>query len=167
MSDNETEVCGSRGKLLFQYIEQERPYTRQPLSTQAAILGTRFPELSNYRSCDLLPSSWICVAWYPIYRIPVGPTQEEVEACFLTLHSLSTQSEGYSKRVDGQNGRFPRVSLPALGMFSYKLNGSMISPRDPDERDKEHDLWMTAYHWLNKVESYFPDFQFFVNRYST
>jgi len=31
---------------------------------------------------------------YPIYGIPAGPTQRDLDACFLTYHSLSTQFAG-------------------------------------------------------------------------
>lgn len=39
---------------------------------------------------DLLSKSWLSVAWYPIYRIPTGPTLRDLAACFLTFHPLST-----------------------------------------------------------------------------
>lgn len=87
-------------------------------------LALRFPKLKTLRSCDLLSCSWISVAWYntvipifaskqtraqnadvtyrslwyccryPIYRIPVGPTLEDLNACFLTFHSLNTPASG-------------------------------------------------------------------------
>jgi len=59
-------------------------------SLQISVLASQFPELKTLRSCDLSPSSWISVAWYPIYRIPMGPTLQNLDACFLTYHSLST-----------------------------------------------------------------------------
>ena len=31
---------------------------------------------------------------YPIYRIPTGPTLKDLDACFLTFHSLSTPMRG-------------------------------------------------------------------------
>lgn len=31
---------------------------------------------------------------YPIYRIPMGPTLKDFDACFLTYHSLSTPMAG-------------------------------------------------------------------------
>ncbi|KAL4290270.1 hypothetical protein GQ457_14G016440 [Hibiscus cannabinus] len=36
-------------------------------------------------------SSWISVAWYPIYRIQMGPTLQNLDACFSAHHSLSLQ----------------------------------------------------------------------------
>jgi hypothetical protein len=31
---------------------------------QVSVLAGRFPALKTFRSCDLLPSSWMSVAWY-------------------------------------------------------------------------------------------------------
>lgn len=59
-------------------------------SLQISVLASHFPGLKTLNSCDLSPSSWISVAWYPIYRIPMGPTLQNLDACFLTYHSLST-----------------------------------------------------------------------------
>lgn len=42
--------------------------------------------------CLLLFPSWR----YPIYRIPTGPTLQNLDACFLTYHSLSTPAGGKS-----------------------------------------------------------------------
>nr|KAJ0210642.1 hypothetical protein LSAT_V11C400223950 [Lactuca sativa] len=64
------------------------------LLQQILDLAQRFPEMKSLRSCDLLPSSWLSVAWYPIYRIPIGPTLKDLDACFLTFHSLHTPTTG-------------------------------------------------------------------------
>ncbi|KAF3793838.1 hypothetical protein EJ110_NYTH09089 [Nymphaea thermarum] len=104
--------------LMFEFFEQNPPYNRQPLTDKACIrfrfhfpvldlhflclileLAIQFPKLKTLRSCDLLPASWISVAWYPIYRIPMGPTLQDLDACFLTFHSLSTPFKDYISRV--------------------------------------------------------------------
>lgn len=82
--------------LVFEYLEQEQPHHRKPLADKISALASQFPDLRTYRSCDLLPSSWLSVAWYPIYRIPVGPTLQNLDASFLTIHSLSTHFKGVS-----------------------------------------------------------------------
>ncbi|KAH9327150.1 hypothetical protein KI387_007328, partial [Taxus chinensis] len=75
----------------FQYFERAIPYSREPLADKISSLSKSiFPQLKTLRSVDLLPSSWLSVAWYPIYRIPTGPTLQHLAACFLTFHSLST-----------------------------------------------------------------------------
>ncbi|KAJ0581766.1 hypothetical protein HanRHA438_Chr04g0186761 [Helianthus annuus] len=172
--DNKTEACGSRGKLAFEFMEREQPYTRKTLSDKASVLVSQFPELSQYRSCDLSSSSWISVAWYPIYRIPVGPTLKDLEASFLTLHPLSTQPGSYSgsefssKNADGVNGTLDlssKIRLPVIGLASYKLKGSIISPCDPQERKKENDLFEAANKWLTNLRAHLPDYQFFLRRH--
>lgn len=41
-------------------------------------------------------TSWFLFLFrYPIYRIPTGPTLQDLEACFLTFHSLSTSLQGF------------------------------------------------------------------------
>ncbi|XP_011082436.1 uncharacterized protein LOC105165206 [Sesamum indicum] len=91
-SGSEADIANSPGRTLFQFLEHEQPHNCRPLTDKISALPSQYPELRKCRSCDLLPSSWICVAWYPIYRIPIGPTLRDLDACFLTFHSLSTQS---------------------------------------------------------------------------
>jgi hypothetical protein len=31
---------------------------------QVSILASKYPDLKTFRSCDLLPTSWMSVAWY-------------------------------------------------------------------------------------------------------
>ncbi|GER42765.1 hypothetical protein STAS_19574 [Striga asiatica] len=93
-----SEVAHSHGQPVFQFLEHEQPYNRRPLADKISLLVSQYPELSKFKSCDLLPSSWICVAWYPIYRIPIGPTLQDLDASFLTFHSLSTQPKRKQKR---------------------------------------------------------------------
>jgi len=80
--------------LKFQFMEQASPYSRAPLSDTVARLAETDPELASMRSDDLHPSSWMSVAWYPIYRIPTGRSLRDLSACFLTYHALSTAHRG-------------------------------------------------------------------------
>ena len=80
--------------LKFQFMEQASPYSRAPLSDTVARLAETDPELASIRSDDLHPSSWMSVAWYPIYRIPTGRSLRDLSACFLTYHALSTAHGG-------------------------------------------------------------------------
>ncbi|KAH9683682.1 hypothetical protein KPL71_027761 [Citrus sinensis] len=63
-SSEESEICNPPGQLIFEYLEHDPPFSREPLADKIGILASRFPELRTYKSCDLLPSSWISVAWY-------------------------------------------------------------------------------------------------------
>ena len=73
---------------IFEHLERDPPYGREPLTDkvhflqnscllqtssvqnlivhalQVSILARRFPALKTFKSCDLLPSSWMSVAWY-------------------------------------------------------------------------------------------------------
>ena len=77
---------------LFEFFETDPPPFRPPLFERMKRLGesSGIPNLWSTRLADLHESSWICVAWYPIYRVPDGP----LRTCFLTYHILG---------VDGVN----------------------------------------------------------------
>lgn len=78
-----------RGRVLFEYNETRPPHMREPLTDCIDTLAARCPELTSLRSCDLDPSSWFSVAWYPLYRLQAtGRTIRDLNACFLTYHQL-------------------------------------------------------------------------------
>ncbi|KAH1098463.1 hypothetical protein J1N35_015384 [Gossypium stocksii] len=99
-------------------------------------LAFQFPELKTLKSCDLLSSSWISLAWYyylvflkVIFKlvIPTGSTLKDLDACFLTYHFLHTPVEG------GQSAQAPvvtglnnmdgglKMQLPVFGLASYRF----------------------------------------------
>ncbi|KAG8370627.1 hypothetical protein BUALT_Bualt13G0003000 [Buddleja alternifolia] len=175
LSLGDQSVSNSAGGMVFQFLEHERPYYRRPLTDKISALVSQFPDLGKCRSCDLLPTSWICVAWYPIYRIPIGPTLRDLDACFLTFHSLSTQSRsnvppqfhpGNTRTVRGFVDPTPKISLPVFGLASYKLKGSIVSPCGPQECELENSLLQSAESWLRQLEVILPDYQFFRAHFS-
>ena len=88
--------------LKFQFMEQASPYSRAPLSDTVASLAASDPAVNTLRSEHLHPSSWMSVAWYPIYRIPTGRSLRDLSACFLTYHSLSTARGGNARGELGE-----------------------------------------------------------------
>jgi hypothetical protein len=82
------------GYLYLQYFERSAPYTRVPLMDKINELAQRYPGLMSLRSVDLSPASWMSVAWYPIYHIPMGRTIKDLSTCFLTYHTLSSSFQG-------------------------------------------------------------------------
>lgn len=166
-SSSDDSEAGSQGGLLFEYLERDLPYIREPLACKILDLARRFPELKTLRSCDMLPTSWISVAWYPIYRIPTGPTLKDLDACFLTFHNLSTPMTGdsteptpkmsYPNGTDGVH----KISLPIFGLASYKLKGSMWLPNGSSERQMSNSLLQAADNLLRRLHVNHPDFQFF------
>ncbi|KAG8382855.1 hypothetical protein BUALT_Bualt05G0122600 [Buddleja alternifolia] len=169
-SSDEGESGSSQGCLLFEYLERDPPYCREPLANKISDLALRFPELKRLQSCDLHPSSWISVAWYPIYRIPTGPTLKDLDACFLTFHSLHTPMTGsevvnppivtYPTETDG----VPQFSLPVFGLASYKYKISLWTPNAGRQRQMADTLMQAADNWLNLLQVNHPDFSFFCRR---
>ncbi|KAG7023306.1 hypothetical protein SDJN02_14331 [Cucurbita argyrosperma subsp. argyrosperma] len=158
-----------RSGLLFQFLEQDLPYQRVPLADKIFDLAYQFPGLKTLRSCDILPASWISVAWYPIYRIPTGPTLKDLDACFLTYHSLSTpiRGNGHGQApamiYPNDNDGIPKVSLPVFGLASYKLKGSIWAQNCVKEHQMANSLMQAAEKWLRRLQVNQPDFQFFAS----
>ncbi|KFK27552.1 hypothetical protein AALP_AA8G398400 [Arabis alpina] len=167
-SSDESEVSSnSHGDLVFQYLESAMPFGREPLADKISNLSSQFPALRTYRSCDLSPSSWVSVAWYPIYRIPLGQSLQNLDACFLTFHSLSTPSRGTSNE-EGQSSSKSvapsKVQLPTFGLASYKFKQSVWCPEtDVDENQRVGTLLRAAEEWLRGLKVTLPDFRHFVS----
>ncbi|XP_042379028.1 uncharacterized protein LOC121971701 isoform X1 [Zingiber officinale] len=163
--------CGhSQPDLLFEYLEQDPPFVREPLFDKISDLAGHFPALKSLKSCDLLPSSWISVAWYPIYRIPTGPTLKDLDACFLTFHSLSPPMKGKECPTafvaQGVNG-VAVVSLPTFGLASYKFRGSIWTPNGGREFQLVNSLVQEAEKWVRRLNVDHPDYSFFASRGAT
>lgn len=173
-SSDEAESFNSTGRLLFEYLERDLPYSREPLADKISDLASRFPQLKTMRSCDLLPYSWISVAWYPIYRIPTGQTLKDLDACFLTYHSLHTPIRdsqtppipfaAYPCKTNGAE----KVPLRIFGLASYKFNGSSLWMRNGGvEHQLAYNLSRAADQWLRDLQVNHPDFLFFSRRDAT
>lgn len=173
-SSNEGESSSFPGVLVFEYLEHDAPYSREPLADKISILASRFPELKTYRSCDLSPSSWVSVAWYPIYRIPTGPTLQNLDSCFLTFHSLSTPIHGVQNEWQCHYGSCARevpngfdmalkLSLPIFGMACYKFKLSVWDQNGIDECQRANSLLLAADEWLRLLNVNHPDYKFFVS----
>ncbi|CAL5066223.1 unnamed protein product [Urochloa decumbens] len=161
---------------IFEYLETDPPFGREPLTDKVSILASKFPDLKTLRSCDLLPTSWMSVAWYPIYRIPTGPTLKDLDACFLTFHYLSTPTKDTDPatpacpRVGGLNHCMDaagKLILPVFGLASYKLRSSIWSSNRPEEQQHAASLMQAADDWLRHRQVYHPDYRFFLTHYNT
>lgn len=133
--------CGEADQLeiLFEYFESEQPQRRRPLYDMINELarGNASPRgrvqgdgtiLKSASICDLHPTSWYSVAWYPIYRIPEG----NFRAAFLTYHSLShlvqRQTEPISACLDVS------VVSPVVGLQTYNAQGECwFQPRHSED----------------------------------
>ncbi|XP_042036449.1 uncharacterized protein LOC121782600 [Salvia splendens] len=169
-SSDDGESGSSEGSLLFEYLARDQPYCREPLADKISDLARDFPELTTLRSCDLLPSSWLSVAWYPIYRIPTGPTLKDLDACFLTFHSLHTPMTGNEAvhpllvTPPSESDGVSQISLPAFGLASYKYKVSLWTPNAGNQPEIANSLMQAADDWLNSLRVHHPDFSFFCRR---
>ncbi|XVF09550.1 hypothetical protein REPUB_Repub07fG0103900 [Reevesia pubescens] len=158
-SSDDCETGNSRDHLLFEFFEQDTPYSREPLADKIFDLACKYPGLKTLRSCDLLPISWISVAWYPIYRIPTGPTIKDLDTCFLTYHSLCTPMEGSGSGqkpfivYPNESDSIPMILLPVFGMASYKFKGSMWTQNGVSERQHAKSLMQAAENWLRLLQA--------------
>ncbi|XP_074575199.1 uncharacterized protein LOC141831683 isoform X2 [Curcuma longa] len=164
-SSDDGDCRHSQSDLLFEYLEHDPPFVRVPLFDKISDLAGHFPALKSLRSCDLLPSSWISVAWYPIYRIPTGPSLRDLDACFLTFHSLSTPMKerptaSAPQRVNG----VPIVTLPTFGLAPYKFRGSIWTPNGGAEFQLVSSLRQAAENWVRYLNVDHPDYCFFASR---
>ncbi|MCO5549846.1 hypothetical protein L7F22_003320 [Adiantum nelumboides] len=115
----------------FEYFERGSPYNRAPLAGKISELAAGVPELFSLDSNELLPASWFSVAWYPIYRIPIGGSMSDLSTCFLTFHALWT---------------------PPIWQGQNDFNGELLSPYDHSTKlgfsDLEHQSRNKQEQWL-------------------
>lgn len=163
---------------VWSYFETISPYSRVPLIDKIADLSRGFEPgqdpLRSLRSLDLLPNSWFSVAWYPIYRIPTGPTLRDLDACFLTFHPLSKplKAEDTFMRPSCCRDVCVTQTVPALepqplrafGLASYKLRGAVWASNP--ERRQVVTLQKSADDHLKhlRVQHLHSDFNYFTSR---
>ncbi|RAL45334.1 hypothetical protein DM860_014744 [Cuscuta australis] len=158
------------GYLYFQYFERSTPYGRVPLMDMISGLAQRYPGLMSLRSVDLSPASWMAVAWYPIYHIPMGKTSKDLSTCFLTFHTISSSFQGAEVEGDLKSvSRNPKgrggggVPLPPFGLASYKMQGDVwVSDKSGKDQERVVSLLSVADSWLKQLGVQHHDFNYFV-----
>ncbi|XP_026663272.1 uncharacterized protein LOC103714644 [Phoenix dactylifera] len=166
--DNLWHLRDRLGYLYFRYFETSAPYGRVPLKDKISELAQEFPGLSTLRSVDLSPASWMAVAWYPIYHIPLRRTVKDLSACFLTYHTLSSsfqdagpheEMECAERRKKDREG----ISLPPFGLATYKMQGRVwVSGGDGRDLDRLLSLFSAADSWLKQLGVQHHDFNYFM-----
>ncbi|BAF10507.1 uncharacterized protein [Oryza sativa Japonica Group] len=139
------------GCLNFQYNEWSSPYERVPLADKVAELAQHYPCLTSLSSAQLSPSSWMSVAWYPIYHIPARGNLKGLSTCFLTYHSLSSVFQD-----NVEEGRSV-VGVSPFGLATYRAEGKLWTS------SRSSDLFWAASSWLKQLRAYHPDFIFFTS----
>ncbi|XP_047319376.1 uncharacterized protein LOC124922708 [Impatiens glandulifera] len=177
------------GSLYFQLFDISTPYSRVPLKDKICGLAERYPGLMNLRSVDLSPASWMAVAWYPIYHIPMGRTIKDLSTCFLTYHTLSSSFQDRDdddedddelgsgmkrkmmmmkkKRKEGEGERERHeveeeegVRLSPFGLATYKMKGDVWATGRDQER--LFSLVSVADSWLKQLRVQHHDFNYFL-----
>ncbi|GMI99680.1 hypothetical protein like AT4G03420 [Hibiscus trionum] len=166
--DSVWHVNNRLGYLYFQYFETSTPYARVPLVDKINGLCGRFPGLMSLRSVDLSPASWMAVAWYPIYHIPMGRTVKDLSTCFLTYHTLSSSFQDMEPEEDGVEGAGGKrkegdgISVPPFGLATYKMQGDVwLSGDFGRDREKVVSLSSVADSWLKQLRVQHHDFNYF------
>ncbi|CAH8320381.1 unnamed protein product [Eruca vesicaria subsp. sativa] len=155
------------GYLYLQYFDRSAPYTRVPLMDKINELAQRYPGLMSLRSIDLSPASWMSVAWYPIYHIPMGRTIKDLSTSFLTYHTLSSSFQdmepddngGDKERLMRKEGE--DITLPSFGMATYKMQGNVWLSHDHDDQERLVSLHSVADSWLKQLRVQHHDFNYF------
>lgn len=154
------------GYLYFQHFERSTPYERVPLMDKICMLSEKYPGLMSLRSVDLSPASWMAVAWYPIYHIPMGRTIKDLSTCFLTYHTLSSSFQDIDN--EDQNGILKKkkeegIHLPPFGLATYKMQGDVwISGGSGEDQEKLVSLLHVAGSWLKQLNVQHHDFNYFL-----
>ncbi|XP_071693859.1 uncharacterized protein [Rutidosis leptorrhynchoides] len=154
------------GHLYFQYFDRSTPYGRVPLMDKVCTLSKKFPGLMSLRSVDLSPATWMAVAWYPIYHIPMGRTIKDLSTCFLTYHTLSSSFQDMDIE-DAKNGfsntnrkEEEGIRLPPFGLATYKMQGDVWVSSTKDQ-EKLASLVSIADSWLRQLGVQHHDFNHF------
>ncbi|KAI8558604.1 hypothetical protein RHMOL_Rhmol04G0108600 [Rhododendron molle] len=157
------------GYLYCQYFEIIAPYGRVPLMDKITELAQRYPRLMSLRSVDLSPASWMAVAWYPIYHIPMGRNVRDLSTCFLTFHTLSSsfQDLDLESGLEGVEKRKRRqgegISLSPFGLATYKMQGGVwVSQNSGRDQERLASLLSVADSWLRQLKVHHHDFDYFV-----
>ncbi|CAN1351209.1 hypothetical protein LINPERPRIM_LOCUS42462 [Linum perenne] len=157
------------GYLYFQHFERSTPYGRVPLMDKINGLARRYPGLLSLRSVDLSPASWMAVAWYPIYHIPMGRTIKDLSTCFLTYHTLSSSFQDMDvdddiERPERKRKEGERISLAPFGMATYKMHGGgkvWVSGNCGRDQERLVSLLSVADSWLKQLRVQHHDFDYF------
>lgn len=149
------------GHLYFQYFDRSTPYGRVPLIDKVSALSKRYPGLMSLRSVDLSPATWMAVAWYPIYHIPMGRTIKDLSTCFLTYHTLSSSFQEMDENGFSKRNRKEGIHVPAFGLATYKMQGDVWISNKKD-KEKIVSLVSVADSWLRQLGVQHHDFNHFM-----
>ncbi|XP_015088114.1 uncharacterized protein LOC107031303 [Solanum pennellii] len=148
------------GYLYFQYSETCSPFWRIPFSDKILEFTQHYPGLATLKSTELSAASWMAVAWYPIYHVPMKGITKNVSASFLTYHTLSSTFQDVAEEnPDGES----EIRLSPFGLAAYKMqNDVWLNTHTQKDYEKLCDLQNAADSWLKQLSYSHHDFNFFI-----
>ncbi|KAF8394618.1 hypothetical protein HHK36_020832 [Tetracentron sinense] len=167
-SSNECEFQNPPGLLIFEYLEQDPPYCREPLADKASpfsletvILSLKciFFVLTYTLAAPCIPQISVLASRFPELRtykscdlLPASTGNSQLQ------HHSSSVRKGHSA-VDMSS----KLSLPIFGLASYKFKGSIWTPNGIYEHQQANSLLQAAGNWLRLLQVDHPDYLFFVS----
>ncbi|XP_024193763.1 uncharacterized protein LOC112197364 isoform X3 [Rosa chinensis] len=164
--------------LYCQYNETSSPHDRVPLTLKINELAQIYPGLMEFQSLELSPCSWMAVAWYPIYQIPVTRNVKELSAYFITYHTLSS-FQGLHSTISENNDKFQcidtlgkdhgsktlerdeskgEMALPPFAAATYKMHGELWTTPETSDKEKIGFYLNAANSWLKHRKFRHHDF---------
>ncbi|TMW94052.1 hypothetical protein EJD97_010798, partial [Solanum chilense] len=118
-----------------------------------------YPGLATLKSTELSAASWMAVAWYPIYHVPMKGITKNVSASFLTYHTLSSTFQDVAEQnPDGKS----EIRLSPFGLAAYKMqNDVWLNTHKQKDYEKLCDLQNATDSWLKQLSYSHHDFNFF------
>ncbi|PRQ41474.1 hypothetical protein RchiOBHm_Chr4g0447281 [Rosa chinensis] len=141
-------------------------------------LAQIYPGLMEFQSLELSPCSWMAVAWYPIYQIPVTRNVKELSAYFITYHTLSS-FQGLHSTISENNDKFQcidtlgkdhgsktlerdeskgEMALPPFAAATYKMHGELWTTPETSDKEKIGFYLNAANSWLKHRKFRHHDF---------
>ncbi|KAK7391826.1 hypothetical protein VNO78_20249 [Psophocarpus tetragonolobus] len=168
------------GDLYLQYNETSPYWQRVPFTEKITELARSHPALMTLRSVDISPTSWMAVAWYPIYSVPCQSNKDLTS--FLTFHTLSSFQDCGSKydgidreentsclsewrSIIGEKCKKKEsgcISLSPFGLATYKVRENIWS--NDSNKEVVGDMYNAADSWLKNLNADHHDFNFFARQ---
>nr|XP_016448291.1 PREDICTED: uncharacterized protein LOC107773377 [Nicotiana tabacum] len=155
------------GYMYFQHSEIASPCWRIPLVEKIYEFSEKHPGLQTLKSVDLSPASWMAVAWYPIYHVPMKGITKNISTYFLTYHTLSASfqddfDDDICKDLPIEKKEKGGIPLPPFGLVPYKMQDD-IWLNKTQAYEKFNDLYSAADSWLKQLNFNHQDFKFFTS----
>ncbi|CAK8532373.1 unnamed protein product [Lathyrus sativus] len=163
------------------------PYHRVLLTLKIPELAKTYQELMTLKSVDFSPTSWMVVSWYSIYTIPSRKNDKDMEACFLTYHTLPSSFQDFELENHGMNidkdkdlcclsgwenivghhnskkKNKSSISLPPFGLATYKMQSDLWLNSDLYDYESISYLYSPVKSWLKQLNVDHHDFNFFAS----